>query len=53
MAAAIRTVPEFYAEKPSVLFEGNFDDGFDVTRDGKRFILTTRFREPALRTQIT
>ncbi|HVS30859.1 MAG TPA: protein kinase [Thermoanaerobaculia bacterium] len=52
MAAAIRTVPEFHAAKPYALFEGNFDEYFDVTRDGQRFILTTRYREPALRTQI-
>jgi Tol biopolymer transport system component len=39
MAVDIQTSPVFTAGKPKVLFEGNFRDNFDVSPDGKRFLM--------------
>jgi len=45
MSVAVRTEPEFEASTPQVLFEGPFEletagfRNFDVTKDGKRFVM--------------
>ena len=42
MAIAVRLGPEFTAEKPRLLFEGDFEDEYDVTADGQKFIMVER-----------
>jgi eukaryotic-like serine/threonine-protein kinase len=42
MAVATRLEPDFSAEKPQMLFEGDFEEDYDVTRDGQRFIMVKR-----------
>ena len=51
MAIKVTLSPEVSIGKPHVLFAGNFGSGFDVTRDGQRFLMT-RNPEVAPRTQI-
>ncbi len=41
MSARVQTVPEFSADTPRALFEGDFDF-FDVTADGERFVVVER-----------
>ena len=42
MAVGIRLRPDFAAEKPRVLFQGDFEDEYDVTADGQKFIMVKR-----------
>jgi Tol biopolymer transport system component len=42
MAVPTRLSPNFTAGKPAVLFRGDFDEPFDVTPDGRRFIMVKR-----------
>jgi hypothetical protein len=39
MAVEIQTSPAFHAVKPKLLFEKPYANGYDVTRDGKRFVM--------------
>jgi serine/threonine-protein kinase len=39
MAVDVRTVPEFTAGKPRLLFAGNYAPSYDVSPDGKRFLM--------------
>jgi serine/threonine protein kinase/Tol biopolymer transport system component len=39
MAVEIQTSPVFHAGKPKVLFEKPYSNGYDVARDGKRFLM--------------
>jgi hypothetical protein len=39
MAVAIQTEPTFRAGKPTVLFEGRYGGGYDVSSDGRRFLM--------------
>jgi len=39
MAVEIQTTPAFHAGKPKFLFERNLSNGYDVTLDGKRFLV--------------
>jgi predicted Ser/Thr protein kinase len=36
---AIATTPAFSASRPELLFEGEYEPGWDVTPDGKRFLM--------------
>ena len=51
-AVDITTRPTFSASKPSLLFEGAYDDGYDVTADGQRFIMIQGKARPSAPTQI-
>ncbi len=51
MAVKVAIIPEVSVGKPYLLFEGNFDRLYDVTRDGQRFVMV-RNPEVAPRTQI-
>ena len=42
MSAPTRIGAEFSAEKPRVLFRGDFAGDYDVTRDGQQFIMVKR-----------
>jgi hypothetical protein len=39
MAVEIDPGPTFRAGKPRLLFEGNYESGYDVAPDGKRFMM--------------
>ena len=39
MSVDVQTSPEFRAGTPKILFEGTFGNSFDVTSDGKRFLM--------------
>jgi hypothetical protein len=39
MAVEIQTTPAFHVGKPKFLFERNLSNGYDVTRDGKQFLV--------------
>ncbi len=39
MAVAVETEPSFRAQKPRLLFEGNYGQQYDVAPDGNKFIL--------------
>jgi dipeptidyl aminopeptidase/acylaminoacyl peptidase len=39
MAVEVRTEPTFRTSKPTVLFEGRYGNGYDVSADGKRFLM--------------
>jgi Tol biopolymer transport system component len=39
MAVDVQTSPEFRAGTPKILFEGTFGNSYDVTSDGKRFLM--------------
>jgi serine/threonine protein kinase/Tol biopolymer transport system component len=39
MAVAVQTAPAFHAGKPKVLFQNTYANGYDVTSDGKRFLM--------------
>jgi serine/threonine protein kinase len=39
MVVDVQTSPEFRAGTPKILFEGTFGNSFDVTSDGKRFLM--------------
>jgi serine/threonine-protein kinase len=39
MGVEIRTEPSFRAGKPAVLFQGRYGNGYDVSPDGKRFLM--------------
>ena len=39
IAVDVQTSPEFRAGTPKILFEGTFGNSFDVTSDGKRFLM--------------
>jgi len=51
MAVDVRTSSTVFIAKPHLLFEGDFGEGFDVTSDGQRFLMT-RAPQPAARRQI-
>ena len=42
IAVPIRLKPEFASEKPQTLFEGDFDDEYDVSADGQKFVMVKR-----------
>ncbi len=42
MAVSIETAPELTAGKPQFLFEGAFQQRYDVSRDGQRFLMVER-----------
>ena len=42
MAVTVRLQPDFAAEKPRVLFAGDFEDDYDVTADGQKFVMIKR-----------
>ena len=52
MAAAVQTAPVFQATSPVRLFDGPYvtalASGFDVSRDGQRFLMTEGDRQPAI-----
>jgi len=39
MRAAVATSPAFSASRPELLFEGQYEDEWDITRDGRRFVM--------------
>jgi eukaryotic-like serine/threonine-protein kinase len=39
MAAAVDTGTSFHSQPPKVLFEGNYQDGYDVASDASRFLM--------------
>jgi Tol biopolymer transport system component len=39
MRVAVTTTPAFSASRPEPLFEGDYEAGWDIARDGKRFLL--------------
>jgi serine/threonine-protein kinase len=51
MAISTGLRPTFSAGKPKVLFEGEFEDDYDVTADGSRFVMIKRHAQSP-RTQI-
>src|SRR5436309_2303008 len=51
MALSTELRPSFSAGKAKVLFEGEFEDEYDVTADGARFVMISR-RAQSPRTQI-
>src|SRR5262249_7814130 len=53
MAVEIQTTPVLRAGKPKFLFEGRYSNGYDVTGDGKRFLMVkTNDVRPAATNQI-
>ena len=42
IAVPVRLKPEFASEKPQTLFEGDFDDEYDVSADGQKFVMVKR-----------
>jgi len=51
MSVSTKLTPEFTAGKPETLFKGEFSDSFDVTLDGRRFLMV-RVPKPTPRTEI-
>jgi hypothetical protein len=45
MSVATRLGSEFVASKPRVLFAGAFDESYDVTPDGQRFVMVKMPKE--------
>jgi hypothetical protein len=39
MAVAVQTEPTFKAGKAETLFRGTYETGWDISRDGKRFLM--------------
>jgi hypothetical protein len=39
MAVAVDTGTSFQSQPPQVLFEGNYQDGYDVASDARRFLM--------------
>jgi hypothetical protein len=39
LRVAVTTSPAFSASRPETLFEGDYGSGWDISRDGKRFLL--------------
>ena len=48
MSVNVRTEPRLAVDRPTMLFTGDYLEGFDVSDDGQRFIMT---RERAGSTQ--
>jgi serine/threonine protein kinase/Tol biopolymer transport system component len=42
MAVGIQSRPDFTADKARMLFQGDFEDEYDVTPDGQKFIMVKR-----------
>ena len=42
MAVSIEIAPKFTPGKPQFLFEGAYQEGYDVSRDGERFLMVER-----------
>lgn len=50
MAVSVETSPTFRAGTPRELFSGNYDpDGFDISPDGRQFLMAKVEEESALR----
>jgi len=49
MTVPIQTKPTFRAGRPQVLFPGEYDPGYDVARDGQRFLMIKTPTESAPR----
>ncbi len=52
MAVAIQTKPSLTAGKPALLFQEKYDEGYDVSSDGQRFIMIKKGEEQATPQQI-
>jgi len=39
IAVAVQAEPAFIAKKPEVLFQGKYDPSWDISHDGKRFLM--------------
>ncbi|NLH77030.1 MAG: hypothetical protein GX465_08330 [Acidobacteria bacterium] len=48
----VETGPTFAAEKPRLLFEGQFNPGYEVSPDGRRFLMIQPVEPPQPATQI-
>lgn len=59
MSVEVKTTPGFAASTPRLLFEGNYRHGvtyrpdYDVTPDGKRFLMVRGSEQPPVAAQIT
>ena len=51
MSVDVDAGSDCHSTKPRLLFDGVYDEGFDVTRDGQRFLMVRR-NAPLPRTQI-
>jgi hypothetical protein len=60
MAVPVSVEPTFSPGKPAVLFEGDYiasefpltSPGYDVSRDGERFLVVKEVEQPSVATQI-
>ncbi len=51
-SVAVRTAPSFTASKPALLFEGRFEDDYDIAPDGRRFLMVRQKEEETSGRQI-
>lgn len=52
MAVAITAQPQFKAERPKMLFEGPYDEGYDVASNGQRFLMMKAIEQESAPTQM-
>jgi serine/threonine protein kinase/Tol biopolymer transport system component len=53
MAVDVSLGPKPHLGKPRMLFEGDYEDGFDVTRDGRRFVMVRKGKQaPAVQLNV-
>jgi hypothetical protein len=52
MAVDIQTEPSFTAGRPRLLFEGQYEDWWDVAADGQRFLMVQSVEPEQPATQI-
>ncbi len=53
MASGVNTAGEFSSQTPRMLFEGRYDGGYDISRDGRRFLMMKGTEQESAPTQWT